>query len=142
VVTKAGTKTYGLDRWFASLSGKPVPGLSCLTWSWLSLNERRAYPIRVEHMRRTETENAATATNAHPSSPQPTNNAKPRRPGRPRGRKNREKTPIVLNPELHRMQGMIPQQLAVMHGGIPLCHLVLDGHFGHHPALHMVRGVG
>ena len=26
VVTKAGTHTYGLDRFFASLSGKPLPG--------------------------------------------------------------------------------------------------------------------
>ncbi len=28
VVTKAGKKTYGLDRFFSSLYGKPVPGLS------------------------------------------------------------------------------------------------------------------
>ncbi len=28
VVTKAGQKTYGLDRFFSSLYGKPVPGLS------------------------------------------------------------------------------------------------------------------
>ncbi len=28
VVTKAGKKSYGLDRFFSSLYGKPVPGLS------------------------------------------------------------------------------------------------------------------
>ena len=31
VVTKAGQHTYGLDRFFSSLYGKPVPGLSCFT---------------------------------------------------------------------------------------------------------------
>ncbi len=30
VVTKSGKKTYGLDRFFPSLYGKPVPGLGCL----------------------------------------------------------------------------------------------------------------
>ena len=30
VVTKSGKKTYGLDRFFAGLYGKPVPGLSLL----------------------------------------------------------------------------------------------------------------
>ena len=31
VVTKAGQHTYGLDRFFASLYGKPVPGLAFFT---------------------------------------------------------------------------------------------------------------
>ena len=31
VVTKAGKQTYGLDRFFSSLYGKPVPGLSLFT---------------------------------------------------------------------------------------------------------------
>ena len=31
VVTKAGKHTYGLDRFFSSLYGKPVPGLSFFT---------------------------------------------------------------------------------------------------------------
>ena len=44
VVTKAGKKTSGLDRFFSSLSGKPVPGLSFLAWSWMSL--RGDAPLR------------------------------------------------------------------------------------------------
>ena len=37
---------------------------------------------------------------------------------------------------------MIQQQLAVINGVIPVEHTVLDGYFGNHPALHMVRGLG
>ena len=33
IVTKAGTCTHGLDRFFASLYGKPVPGLAFFTLS-------------------------------------------------------------------------------------------------------------
>ena len=33
VVTKAGKHTHGLDRFLASLYGKPVPGLAFFMWS-------------------------------------------------------------------------------------------------------------
>src|SRR6266550_9643131 len=36
VATKAGKHTYGLDRFFASLYGKPVPGLAFFTLSLVS----------------------------------------------------------------------------------------------------------
>ena len=36
VVTNAGKHTYGLDRFFSSLYGKPVPGLSFFTLSLVS----------------------------------------------------------------------------------------------------------
>src|SRR5438093_1656252 len=36
VATKAGKRTYGLDRFFASLYGKPVPGLAFFTLSLLN----------------------------------------------------------------------------------------------------------
>src|SRR4029453_18082255 len=48
VVTKAGKHTYGLDRFFSSLYGKPVPGLSFFTLALVSPQERRSFPLRVE----------------------------------------------------------------------------------------------
>jgi hypothetical protein len=142
VVTKAGKKTDGLDRLFSSLYGKPVPGLSCFALSLMSRNERRSYPIRVEHMLRTEAEKATAKTTAHKNTATHQNpkNAQRRKPGRPKGRKNREKTHVVLSPERQRIQTMIQTQLEQINGAIPVSHIVLDGKFGHHPALHMVRG--
>jgi len=142
VVTKAGKKTDGLDRFFSSLYGKPVPGLSFCALSLMSLKERRSYPIRIEQMRRTEAEKAAARSKAHTRSTRSKNTAKKGKPGRPTGSKNREKTPVVLSPELQRIHTMMQQQLTVMNGVIPLCHVVLDGHFGTNSALHMVRGFG
>ena len=44
VATKAGKHTHGLDRFFASLYGKPVPGLAFFTLSLVSTQERRSFP--------------------------------------------------------------------------------------------------
>ena len=46
VVTKAGTHTHGLDRFFSRLDGKPGPGLACFTWSLVSTQERCSFPLR------------------------------------------------------------------------------------------------
>lgn len=48
VVTKAGQATYGLDRFFSSLYGKPVPGLSFFSLSLISVNQRTSYPVMIE----------------------------------------------------------------------------------------------
>jgi len=46
VVTKAGKHTHGLDRFFSSLYGKPVPGLAFFTLSLISTRERHSVKRR------------------------------------------------------------------------------------------------
>jgi putative transposase len=48
VVTQASQHTYGLDRFFSRLSGKPIPGFACIALSRVSVHARRAFPVRVE----------------------------------------------------------------------------------------------
>ena len=133
VVTKAGKHTYGLDRFFASLYGKPVPGVSFFALSLVSVQERRSFPLRVEQVVRSE---AAKAASKAKKQPQPST-AKGR-PGRPKGRKNQDKAAVTLTPELLRIQRMIDALLHLIAKLIPLTYLVLDGHFGHHNALRIV----
>src|SRR5437867_5440639 len=64
VVTKAGKLTYGLERFFASLYGKPVPGLAFFTLALVSVQARRAFPRRVEHGVRSDAEQAARKAQA------------------------------------------------------------------------------
>ncbi len=143
VVTKAGKKTYGLDRFFSSLYGKPVPGLSFFVLSFISTQKRRSYPMRVEQMVRSEAEKAATQDKkTSQKTAKDKKRAQKGKPGRPKGSKNRDKTAVALNPELQRIEAMIQKLLKLIGTVIPLSHLVLDGHFGNHPALHMVRGCG
>src|SRR5688572_19337894 len=81
VVTKAGKQTYGLDRFFSSLYGKPVPGLSFFTLSLVSTRERRSFPLRVQQSVRTDAEKIASKAKA--KAKQQTPSTAKRRPGRP-----------------------------------------------------------
>lgn len=142
IVTKSGDKTFGLDRFFASLSGKVVPGLSFMVLSLINKRERRSYPMMVEQMVRTEAQKAASQAKKQ----QPGQKEKPKgqqgKSGRPKGSKNKDKSSVILTPELVLLQTMVQKQLWLINGLIPLAYLVLDGKFGHNNALQMVRGCG
>ena len=64
VVTKAGKTTHGLDRFFASLYGKPVPGLAFFALSLVSIQQRRSFPVRVEQVVRSDAAKAASKAKA------------------------------------------------------------------------------
>lgn len=137
VVTKAGKQTHGLDYFFSSLRQKAVPGLSFFTLALVSTRQRRSYPICVEQMIRTKQEKAASQAKKQAKQAKL---AKPKRkPGRPKGSRNKNKADVGLNPELQRIQKMLRSFLNTIQGTIHLTYLVLDGHFGNHPAFHMVR---
>jgi putative transposase len=137
IVTKAGQHTHGLDRFFSSLYGKPVPGLAFFTLSLVSVQKRRSFPLRVEQVVLSDAEKAtrkAKAAAKKVKAPSAT-----RRPGRPKGRKNHPQAAATLTPELSRITAMLDALLTLIAGMIPLTYLVLDGHFGNHNALQMAR---
>jgi putative transposase len=137
VVTKAGKHTHGLDRFFASLYGKPVPGLAFFTLSLVSTQERRSFPLHVEQVVRSDTEKAASQAKAAAKQQKPS--TAQRRRGRPKGSKNKNKADVTLTPELWRINSMITALLQRVAAYISLTYVVLDGHFGNHHALHMAR---
>jgi putative transposase len=140
VVTKAGKKTFGLDRFFSGVLQQVVPGVAFFSLALISTKTRRAYPVRLEQVVRTEAEKAAAKAKA--AAKQTKQAAAKRKPGRPKGSKTKPKTEISLSPELQRIQTMLQAQLLLMAGRIPLVYLALDGHFGNSPTLQMVRGCG
>jgi putative transposase len=137
IVTKAGQHTHGLDRFFASLYGKPVPGLAFFTLSLVSVQARRAFPLRVEQVVRSDAEKAASKAKA--VAKQRKVPCAKRRPGRPKGSKNKPKADGTCTPELRRIAGGLDALLHLIAGVIPLTYLLLDGHFGNHHALQMAR---
>jgi hypothetical protein len=137
VVTKAGRHTYGLDRFFSSLYGKPIPGLAFFALSLVSVQARRAFPVRVEQVVRSEAEKAASKAKAAAKQQKPS--IPPRRPGRPKGSRNTPKAEVTRTPELSRITAMLDALLHLIAGLIPLTSVVLDGHFGNHNALPMAR---
>jgi putative transposase len=132
VVTKAGKHTPGLDRFFAGLYGKPVPGLAFFTLSLISTTQRRSFPIAVEQVLPIPKAPAAARTQTVAMAPK-------RKPGRPKGSTTTAKTAVTLTPELTRIQTMIRQLLLRIGTLLPLTYLVVDGHFGNNNALQMTR---
>jgi putative transposase len=134
VVTKAGKHTYGLDRFFASLYGKPVPGLSFFTLSLVSVQERCSYPLLVEQQVKPPSE--ARKPSVSPPSPKPPG---PRNPGgRPKGSKTQAKTQIEWTPGLRLLAGMLTRLLPLLGGLVSVSYLVLDGQFGNNNVLQLV----
>jgi putative transposase len=138
VVTKAGKQTFGLDRFFSGVRQKAVPGVAFFSLALISTKTRRAFPLRLEQVVRTEAEKAAAKAKAAAKTTKPP--AAKRKPGRPKGAKNKVKREVSLSPELQRIQTMLQAQLELIAGRLPLVYLALDGHFGNSPTLQMVRG--
>jgi len=137
VVTQAGKLTHGLDRFFSSLYGQPVPGLACFALSLVSVQARRSFPLRIEQVIRSAAEKAASKAKA--PAKKATAPCATRRPGRPQGSTNKPKAPVTLPPELVRIHTMIDALLHLIARLSPLTSLVLAGHFGHHNAVHMAQ---
>jgi putative transposase len=139
-VTKAGKKTYGIDRFFSSLFGKPVRGLAFFALSLVSVHERQAYPLLVEQVVRCEKEQGTAQQKlVKPAPKQGKSVTNAKKVGRPQGRKNKDKRMIEWTPELCRLERMVRTLLERMK---PLClirYLILDGHFGNNPVTQMVR---
>ena len=140
IVTKAGQHTHGLDRFFSSLYGKPVPGLAFFALSLVSVQRRRSFPMRVEQVVRGDAEKAASKAKAATKKTQAP--CERRRLGRPKGSTNKPKAPVTLTPELVRIKAMLTALLHLIATVLSVTYLVLDGHFGNHNALHMARQCG
>lgn len=139
VVPKTGKHTHGLERFFSSLYGKPVPGLAFFALAVVNTRERRSYPVQVEQMLGAE---GGKAASPHATPPQQAPAPKPRPAGRPKGSKNQTKTQVTLTPELQVIQNMVCKQLLLFNGVVTPAYLVLDGHFGNNNALQMTRQCG
>jgi putative transposase len=129
VVTKSGKKTYGLDRFFSSLYGKPVPGLSFFSLSLISVKERVSYPVMMEQVLKEEEKPKKKKLGRKQS----------RKRGRPKGSKNKNRREVELKPYLRHIQTMLNKLLTLMGVDLKVIYCVMDGAFGNNNGLQMVR---
>lgn len=127
VVTKAGKKTHGLDRFFSSLFGRAVPGLCFLSLSLISVERRCSYPLRLEPIVKAAAETCPKAPKAR---------------GRPKGSTDHNRREVSLSPYLQFVQGVLQHVLALVCQTLTVRYFVFDGAFGHNQALQMVRRTG
>ena len=132
VVTKAGAETHGLDRFFSSLFGKPVPGLAFFAFALVNVQQRTAHPLRIGQVLRPAP--TAESVAGAPAAP-----VAKRGRGRPKGSKNRNKADVALSPYLSFILTLLQAVKQVLGTTLVVTYVVLDGAFGNHYALPMVR---
>lgn len=149
VTSKAGKQTHGVGRYFSSLYDQPIRGLSFFCLSLVSVERASAWPLRVSQMlpihkkKQSSTPPAASKNRPSQSSSSSVAKAKPKRsPGRPKGSQNKDKSQVSLNAELRLIQSEIQALQSTLKGILPLCYVLLDGHFGNNPATQMVLQCG
>jgi putative transposase len=137
-VTKSGSLTHGIGRFFSGLVGQVVKGLEFFVLSVVDVTRRKSYPLAVKQTVRSEAEKAEIKRR---KKKRPKKSKKS--PEKPRGRKpgsvNRDKNELKLSPELWRINEMLSGLLKLLRKSVALSYLAMDGHFGHHQAVLMAR---
>lgn len=138
VIGKAGTETYGLDRFFSGLQKQVIPGLSFFVFSLVDVEEEHSYPLELNQVVKSAEEKAASKAKKEVRKSK--KSAEKRKPGRPKGSQNKVKADQVeLNPELLRIEKALKSLLETVGKVLSLTYVVLDGHFGNYPSAYMVR---
>jgi putative transposase len=137
VVSKAGKETHGLDRFFSGIQQRVIPSLSFFAFSVVNVREGRSYPLQAVQVVKSGEEKAASKIKAEAKKARKT--AEKKKPGRPKGSKNKDKQEVVLNAELLRIQAALKSLLETVGSAITLKYVALDGHFGNYPSALMVR---
>jgi putative transposase len=139
VATKSGHKTYGLDRFFSSLYGKPVPGIAFFALSLISVKQRTSYPVMMEQVIKADADKQKPKPSKQAKKQAKKQSQKKRRPGRPKGSKNKNRRDVELSPHLLHIQSMLQSLLRLVRADIKPIYCVLDGAFGNNYAVQMVR---
>ena len=134
-VTKAGKKTYGLDRFFSSLYGKAVPGLSFLALSLISVSARKSYPVLTEQVVK-----ESPKAEKRPNEGAKKSGSKKKGRGRPKGSRNRRD--VELSPFLRFLQQSLKSLLALIGTDLSVVYFVYDGALGNNAGLQMIRQCG
>jgi putative transposase len=137
VVSKAGKKTHGLDRFFSGVQQQVIPSLSFFAFSLVNVREEQSYPMQATQTVKSAEEKAASKAKADAKKVKQT--GEKNKPGRPKGSRNKDKQTVVLNPELVRLQTALQTLLATVGATIPLKYVAMDGHFGNYPSAFMIR---
>lgn len=159
VISKAGKKTFGLDRFFSSIAHKPIPGVSFFTLALVSVSDGVSHPLLTEQVvKSNETDDLATgkqavtkkrtskkkgtgksSTTKKKAKRKQDSEAGKQKAGRPKGSKNKDKRQVEWNGELRMMERLVKQLFTLICGRFPLTYLVLDGHFGNNNVCQMVQ---
>ncbi len=101
------------------------------------MREEQSYALQIDQIVKSAAEKAERKSKTGTKQAQKT--TEKRKPGRPKGSKNKAKVEVVLNAELLRVQASLRSLLVTVGTALILRYVALDGHFGNYPSAYMVR---
>jgi putative transposase len=129
-VTKSGSETHGINRFFSGSLGAVVKGLEFFVISLIDVQRRESYPLAVKQTVRREAEKEVLKQRKL----KPKNKRK-KLSGRPKGVLNKDKTKLNLSSELLRINDLLKTTMKLIKVFVSVKYLALDGHFGHNQAV-------
>jgi putative transposase len=129
IVSKSGTQTFGLGRFYSGLQKRVIKGLSFFVFSLCNVNESESSPVAIKQIVREKSEKVT-----------PTKQKKKQRKtkrGRKPGSPNKDKMELDLSPELLRINEILLGLMKLLKDFIKVKYLAMDGHFGHNQAVLM-----
>jgi putative transposase len=135
-ITKSGSTTHGIGRFFSGVLGQVVKSLEFFVFSLVDVTKRTAYPLCVKQTVRSEAEKAAKKR--HKKVRKSKKKELPKKlQGRPKGVLNKNKKELNLSAELLRINELLSRLVKVLRVFVKVKYLALDGHFGHNQAVLM-----
>jgi putative transposase len=120
VVSKAGKKSYGIERFFSSLYDQPIQGLSFFALSLVSIEQRKAFPISIEQVLKSKVEKPQILkSEVEKHQKEPNQETLQKKRGRPKGSKNKDKKEVVFTSELLRICSLIQDLLKKLSKFLP-----------------------
>lgn len=133
VISKSGKQTFGVDRFFHSVIGKPVQGLAFEALSVVNPTTRQSYPVRMMQL----------VKQANPTKPPSKLKKEHKRRGRPKGSKNKNRRSVVFSEQQERHQKWIKATKRLLNScRIQVTHFVYDGAFGNNVSAQLVQQCG
>lgn len=128
VISKSGTKTHGVGRFFSGLVGAPIQGIACLVFGLVSTTTQQCYPVQ-----------SLQLPAPVKSSPTPKVAKSGPKGGRPLGATTKDKHQIEWSPALLRLKRQVEQCWRRARGWVKIRFVVLDGQYGNNSTLQVVR---
>lgn len=135
-ITKSGTLTHGIGRFFSGVLGQVVKGLEFFVFSLVDVTKRQAYPLTLKQTIRSKAEKEAIKERKKKRTKKgKKSQSKPK--GRKKGSLNKDKSELNLSAELLRINELLSGLLKLLRVFVSVKYLAMDGHFGHNQAVLM-----
>jgi len=129
IVSKSGTETFGLGRFYSGLQKRVIKGVSFFVFSLVNVNQSESSPVSVKQIIKEKSGRVAP----------PKQKKKRRKAGRGRkpGSPNKAKMELNLSSELMRISEILLGLMKLLRDFMKVKYLAMDGHFGHNQAVLM-----